>query len=218
MNRVPNEIIEYLLNKFSDVEAIILHGSRVNGYAKQHSDWDFIVLVNTKQQQDIYRDEIKEHHFEFKLEELPILENTFFDRFQTKLQFSEVVYDKKDKGQKLLDFAHTFYQGDIPKTFHSHELKEHRKRNRLHVVRNLEDAIDNPASFMKKIATLYPQIINEWYWYKKQSFPKNLYLSLPQIEKEDNHFHEKLKIIYGDDFSRADKIAALKDSIEYIYG
>ncbi len=219
MDNVPQKIITYLLEKFVDVEAIILHGSRVTGFARKHSDWDFIVLTNTKQKQDMFRHDIDEYHFEFKIEALPITIDDIFERFDTKLQFSKVIYDVSGEGARVLGYAKKFYSLGVPKRFLDHDanLKKHRKQNRIHIIKNLEDNIDNPAMFMKKMNGLYPQIINEWYWYRQKDFPKNLYISIPEIEQKDPWFLDKLKVLYEDGYTKLDKISALSDMIEYIY-
>lgn len=217
MNSVPQVIIEYLLNKFNDVEAIILHGSRVAGYARTYSDWDFIVLTTITQKQEIYRHEIDGYHFEFKLEVLPIATSDIFKIFDCKLQFSGIVFDKNKNGKELLERVRNFYAKGIPDKFLDDEYKMYKKQNRIHILRELRDTIDHPAIFMKKFQGLYPQIINEWYWYKKRDYPKNLYISLPQIKKEDPWFSQKIEILYRDDVSRSNKVDTLSEIITYIY-
>lgn len=211
------EIIKYILNQFTHVEAIILHGSRVAGFAREHSDWDYIVLVSKFQKQDIFRHEIDGFHFEFKVEVLPVKKQDIFLRFNTKLQFAEVVFDKNNFGRKLIEDAKSFYSEGIPKKFLDSKIKKHRKMNRAHALNNLRDNLDFPAMFQKKIQGIYPQIINDWYWFVKKDYPKNLYISIPQIEKEDPFFYKLLLPFFKESHTREEKISSTEKIIEYVY-
>ncbi len=217
MSEVPKKIITYLLGSFRDVESIILHGSRAAGFAREHSDWDFIVLSYTQQQQEYFRHEIDGMYFEYQLYTLPIDKDDIFRVFNTKLQFSQLVFDKQHHGAKLLQDAQGFYRAGIPQKFLSQDFKEYRKKNRMHIVDTLRDVINDSAMFMKKLGLIYPQIINEWYWFKKREYPKNLYISIPQIANEDIWFSRKLEIVYMQDYSFQEKINALDEMIAYIY-
>lgn len=42
---MEQQLTDYLLKKYSPI-AILLHGSRTNGYAREHSDWDFAIIVD----------------------------------------------------------------------------------------------------------------------------------------------------------------------------
>jgi len=217
MNDSYEKIINYLLEEFTDIEAIILHGSRAAGFARKHSDYDFIVITNTAQKQKYFRHEIQAKHFEYKIYLLDEKFQNFFGVFDTKLQFSEIIYDKKGKGKDVIDQAKKFYSGNIPDKFYDIEFKEHRKMNRVHILDTLRDAVDEPTIFLKKLSGLYPQIINEWYWFKKRDFPKNLYISLPQIQKENPWLFSEIEKVYDFKISLNKKVESLGKIIKYIY-
>jgi len=127
MKEVPGKIIEYLKTEFKNLESIILHGSRAVGYATKHSDWDFVVLVKERQQQEFFRANIDGYNIEFSQVELPISESDIFSKFNIKLQFSKLIYDKSGYGKELLHKADNFYQSGIPQKFRTEEYKTHRK-------------------------------------------------------------------------------------------
>ena len=43
---MKEKLVEYLKEKYNPV-AIVLHGSRANGNAREHSDWDFVVFTTS---------------------------------------------------------------------------------------------------------------------------------------------------------------------------
>ncbi len=50
---MKEKLIEFIKEKYKPV-AIVLHGSRVNGYSREHSDWDFVIF--TKENVNPHRD------------------------------------------------------------------------------------------------------------------------------------------------------------------
>ncbi len=215
---MPSEkIVKYLLNSFEDVESIILHGSRAVDCAHKHSDWDFILLTNKEQKQERYRTTVDDQNIEFSLHILPIVTDTFLEIFGAKLQFAQIIFDKHEHGQILLDMAKKIYAQGLPLSWVSPEEKEFRKMNRQHIVHELEDTVDEPAVFLKKLGKFYPWIINEWYFFKRGTFSKNLYFALPEIQEKDPYFANMLNKIYRLDVSSQEKAKTAQQIIDYIY-
>jgi len=48
---IEQKLVDYLKAKYSPL-AILIHGSRASGFAREHSDWDFAILVDKDTQVD----------------------------------------------------------------------------------------------------------------------------------------------------------------------
>lgn len=212
-----NEIVEHLKAKFNP-QGIILHGSRASGYAREHSDWDFIILIDYDFRQKQYRDRVGGEEIEFVCYTLPIDEKDIFPLFNVKLKHAKAVHDKNGDAQRIIDLAQKIYEKGVPEEEVTGERLASQKHYLMSTINGMKDSIDNPAMFMKKLGAFYPRIINTWYKVKKRMYPDNIYISIPFIEKEDPAFARELEVVYSLDTSAKQKVIAAEKCMTIIFG
>jgi len=212
-----NKCIDYLKQKYHPVDAIILHGSRASGYARELSDWDFMVLTEHNVNQKQHRDNIAGEEIEFEVFQLPIENKDIFSKFNTKLKHAKAVYDENGNAQVLIDEAQKIYQAGITEEEVTGARLLSQRHYLLSALGGMKDSVDNPAMFMKKLGTFYPRIINIWYKFKERSYSDNIYLSIPYLQSKDPEFAETLKIVYSLDTTPIQKIEASEKLIKIVF-
>lgn len=203
-----NKFIEYLQDKYGPVSAILLHGSRASGYAREHSDWDFIILTDHQVDQKQYRDFVENENIEFEVFQLPVAKENIVRVFNTKLKHAQAVYDPKGVGQDLIDQAREVYEEGIPEEWITGTSLVSKNSYLQSAIDGMKDNLDNPAMFMKKLGTFYPRIINIWYQIKERAYSDNIYISIPHIQELDPVFADKLEVVYSLESSPREKIKA----------
>lgn len=209
--------IDYLKQKYHPIDAVIIHGSRASGHAKEHSDWDFIVLAEHEVEQKQYRDNILGQEIEFEVFQLPIHKDEILKKFNTKLKYAKAVYDENGNAQKLIDQAQSIYSEEIPSDWITSERLVSQKSYLQSAIDGMKDNVDNPAMFMKKLGLFYPRVINIWYHVKEKSYPDNIYLSIPYIKEKDPEFHRLLEVFYSLETTPAQKIEVSEKMVNIMF-
>jgi len=188
-DKVESLIQEYLTKKYS-VESLILHGSRANGYAKEHSDRDLFVLTKKDISQEEYRVMIDGSNVEYIIVKLPLKEDQLLKIFGTKLRYSKVIFDKDNAAQDILNNIKEIYKkGPTPLTEIQH------KGAKDFLLSNLDGIRDNSSEELiatKYFCSFYSRAIRYWYQSKnKHSEP--IYIATKDIEDENTDLHLLLK-------------------------
>lgn len=98
MSETENQLVEYIKTKYDPV-AIVLHGSRANGMARQYSDWDVVILVN-QDKEPTTREIVFGANLELKQIVLPA-EN--FIGFFFRSENTKILLDTDSTAKKLIE-------------------------------------------------------------------------------------------------------------------
>jgi len=176
---MQNKIIHRLRETYQP-DAIILHGSRARGKAREHSDWDFILLntqpTNVTNGRIMYRNQ----NVEYSVHQLPVTD--IVGEFEGKLQGAEVVYENNDEGTALLQQANAIYQQGVHWTVDkvaSHKLWVTGRVN------GMKDNVDNPVLFNKYYCDFYCRVFNYWYWLLQHKHSQPIYIALEEVKEKD---------------------------------
>ena len=186
---MKEKLIEYLKEKYNPV-AIVLHGSRANGNAKEHSDWDFLIFTNLDM--DPYREVVLGANIEIKQAVLPIDDDDVrktFGYFFRK-ENVEVLYDPENivggflaKNEEKLAKGNAFDEKDRIARYAF--LKSS--------VDGMGDYKDDSIALFAKKTDFYDRAIPAWFRFKHKEFKPSDYIALPRIKKEDPEFYELLE-------------------------
>lgn len=83
-------------------DAIILHGSRVRGFARPHSDWDFRLVYEEKPPISTHREWILEQNVELGVTRAPKDDLEAVDRFAPSCAGALVCHDPKGIGARIV--------------------------------------------------------------------------------------------------------------------
>lgn len=185
---MKEKLIEYLKEKYNPV-AIVLHGSRANGNAREHSDWDFIIF--TREKVNAYRDIQFGANFEIKEVALPVNDVWSTLGFIFRKENTEILYDPENIVPELLDRNMKFFkQGN---TF---EEKDRLARYAFlrWAIDTIGDYRDNDLIIFKKKSDFYDRAVPAWFRFKHKEFRPSDYVALPRIKKDDPEFYELLEV------------------------
>ena len=101
---MEEKITTYLKERYSP-DAIILHGSRAIGEAREHSDWDFIFLYKSEPTAGAFREFIEEQNIEVQSLITPITEENLLDTVGLKLQNARIIFFLFSLATDLLSIA-----------------------------------------------------------------------------------------------------------------
>lgn len=186
------QLTEYILKKYSPT-AILIHGSRASGYAREHSDWDFAIIVD--RDTEVERELIDGANLEIRVLQLPFDEQKIGDKWMAlRKENIKVVYDPKNITEDIIEKVTEYYNKPIE---WSHaDIFGHKAWYRSHIDGMIDYQNDHLA-FYRKLSELYTRSIMYWFHYLHNTYMPQVYLSLPRIEKEDPEHYELLKILAG---------------------
>lgn len=202
------QLTEYILKKYNPV-AILIHGSRASGYAREHSDWDFAILVD--KDTEVEREIIDGANLEIRVLKLPFMEDKIINDKWLALRNAniKVMYDPQDLTAPIIDKVTEYYSRPIKWT--SSDIFGHKAWYRSHID-GMADYQNEHLAFYRKLGELYTRSIMYWFHYLHNAYMPQVYLSLPRIQKEDPEYYELLKILAGNGTNQ-EKI----DTAEQIY-
>lgn len=185
---MKDKIVKVLKEKYNP-SAILLHGSRVSGNEREHSDWDFIFLYKTKDNPGSFRELIDEQNVEVQSVVFPV--EDILDTFDTKLQYARVMFETENEGTNLITKAKELYLKGFEwtKTWPTGPKLWLQGR-----VDGMGDSIDSPETFLRYFSQFYVRALNYWYFLRKE-YSQPIYIALPDIEKRDPSYRKLLKEI-----------------------
>lgn len=177
-------ITAHLIDTYAP-NAIILHGSRARGKAREHSDWDFVLLYSQATTVENGREMFLDQNIEYSIHQLPI--SDIIDEFGAKLQGAKVLYEKNDEGSTLLQQATNEYAQGVhwtTKRIANHKLWLEGRIN------GMKDNIDNPVVFNKYYSDFYGRVFNYWYWILQQQHSQPVYIAQEEVAEKDPVYYK----------------------------
>jgi len=184
---MKEHLIEYLKENLNP-DAIILHGSRARGMAREGSDWDFILLYVSETKHKNDRATIHGQNIEYAVVTLPITD--IWETFGAKLSHAKVVYEKNDTGSSLLLQAKKYYDDGVhwsPSKTEAHKLWLEGR------IEGMSHYTDQPEMFFKYFSDIYSRVTNYWYWIKQHKHSEPIYVALKEITDKDPVYADLLK-------------------------
>lgn len=188
MNDLKDKIVAYLVEKYNPT-AVILHGSRANGHARQHSDWDFILLTN--KEVGIPRFIEFGENIEVKEFLLPIPDDKVDETFGRYFyrENLEICYDPQNLVPDLISKKEA-------STKKGYNIKDADRIARFAFLKSFLNSIidykDEPLIVFSKKAEFYTATLHSWFKFVRNEPSVPNYLALPYIQKEDSEFYDLL--------------------------
>ncbi len=202
METTKQNLTNYLKEKYNPV-AIVLHGSRANGHAQEHSDWDFLIF--TRVEVDAHREIKFGANIEIKHIHLPVPEEKIKDKlgFFFRKENIEILYDPENVVPELLEKNETILR-------EGNQFTEAERMARFAFLTSSLDRIkdnkENTLVVFAKKAEFYDRAVPAWFRFLHKEFRPSDYEALPRIKNEDPKFFNLLEKFTG---------AAADDSIVY---
>lgn len=191
MNDTENKLTHYLKKKYNPL-AIVLHGSRANGMAREHSDWDIAIITEKKMRPR--REVVYGANIELKEFILPLPEDTFLGFFfrteNTKILFDTdaIAQNLILKNDLLIKEGNLFDQTDCVA----------RCAFLLSSLDGIQDYASEPLILFDKKIDFYTRIVDSWFRFKKNEFEPSHYYAFPIIQKEDPAFYSLIEQFVGE--------------------
>jgi predicted nucleotidyltransferase len=209
---MEQKLTDHIIQKYNPV-AVLIHGSRSNEYAREHSDWDFAIVVheNTEGEREI----IDGANIEVRVLKLPFEENNVgYDKWLALRKGNvKVVYDPQNICESIIERVTAYY--NTPIKWSQAEIMGHKAWFRSHIDGML-DYQNEQEAFFRKLGELYLRSIQNWFRFLHNTYMPQVYLSLPRIEKEDPEYFALLKILAGN-YSNQEKIEAAEEIYKRIW-
>lgn len=208
---MQENILNYLKYKYKP-EGIILHGSRVCGMAREHSDWDFIFLYTKATDIKNGRDLFENQNIEFTINVLP--SENIIETFNTKLQTGIVLYEEGNIATELLVAAQTEYAKGVH--WPADKILDHKLwfEGRLY---GMKDYVDTPEIFYKYYSDVYLRVFNYWYWLLRHSYSQRTYTALKDMETHDPVYYLLVKKLSSPEISLYDKYVTAEEIKNHLF-
>ena len=206
------QLTDYLVKRYNPL-TVLIHGSRASGYAREHSDWDFAIIID--KDTEVEREIINGANLEIRVLKLPFEEQKIIaDKWLALRKGNiKVVYDPQNVAEPIIEKITEYYNKPIEWT-HA-EIFGHKAWYRSHIDGMIDYQNDHLA-FYRKLGELYTRSIMYWFHYLHNAYMPQVYLSLPRIEKEDPEHYELLKILAGNGTNQ-EKIEAAEQIYKRIW-
>ncbi len=184
---LKNKIIEYIKEKYHPL-SIILHGSRANGMAREHSDWDVLIFVK-QEVKKVSREIVFGANIELKQVIYPIPKDHSFG-FYFRTENTNILYDPENVVPELL-------KKNDSKICQGRKLDKTDEVARIAFLSSALDGIldysDNELILFDKKIDFYSRIIPSWFAFKKDQYEPSHYYAYPTIKEEDPSFYVLLQ-------------------------
>jgi hypothetical protein len=204
MENMEEKLKEYFIEHYKPL-AILLHGSRAVGKEREHSDWDFIFVMD-KPNPEMRRKIIFGQNCEHKIFIYPFADDIVKkDAWHLREGNVRVVYDPQNICTELL--AKAAAKAKDKPTWTPAD-KEAWSAYVLGRIGGMRDYLDEPIAFYGKSDDLIKIAITLWFDIKKgwMNAPQ-VYDSLPMIKTEDPAYFSLLEIVAGN-YPPAEKVGA----------
>lgn len=172
-------ILNHIKEKYNP-DAIILHGSRARGMAREHSDWDFIFLYNSTGKHNSGREFFAGQNIEFFAVTLPVQD--ILETFSFKLHKATVLFERQNEGTSIMAEAKKIYAQGVH--WSDEKIADHKLwfQGRINGMR---DNVNQPEVFYKYFSDIYPRLFNYWYFLKQHTYSEPIYVAVREIEEKD---------------------------------
>lgn len=204
--RTEEELVDFLINKYQPL-AILLHGSRATGRARQHSDWD-IAIVKGPDTPLVEHDIINGNALDIE-----IIDQNISDEELVKesgpFARAKVLYERDLVGTKILERVRAYLERG------RQQLSQSEYESRKHFLYRLKNRLKNysgsPEEYFYFIGDYYRRAIRYWFDVRCEwSLP--VYDALPFINDNDPAFFKELAVISSDA-----SVDVKQHSIENVY-
>jgi len=208
---IHEKIKNALIAKF-DPDAIIIHGSRARGLAREHSDWDFFLLFTEQTSHQSSRMHIDGQNVECTIITLPVAD--IWNTFGSKLSHAKVVFEKEAAGTDLLLRAEKYYNDGVHWSDAKREMHKLWFDGRIEGMRHY---VADPEIFFKYFADVYSRTTNYWYWIKEHRHSEPIYVAIPEIGEKDPEYSELLKQLTSPETSLEEKVLVCEKMRDYLF-
>jgi len=199
---MEKQLTDHLLEKYQPI-AILLHGSRASGYAREHSDWDFAIIVDKDTQAK--REIIDGANVEIQVLKLPFRQEDIEKKWlELRSDNVKITHDPQNICPNIIEKVTKYYAK--PMEWTDGEIFGHKAWYRSHLD-GMSDYQNDNEMFFRKLGELYTRSIMYWFHFLHNTYMPQVYLSLPRIEKEDPDHYALLKIL-ASNASNEEKIQA----------
>lgn len=211
---LEQKIVSFLREKYNPL-AIVLHGSRANGNAKENSDWDIYLFLG--EARELPQLQFEEQNLDIHAVAIDIAEDKISDEFCNTLESHRILFDSTaGKLDWIIQIA-------LAKALAGYSMSEDRKLSKINYSRRLLARLERYSAspethmhFFNYVCVVYEVSLNYWYQFKGE-WPRPIYKALPDIAQRDPEAFGFLKILSSND-SDADKLAASRGLLEKIIG
>lgn len=209
---MEERITKYLKEKYNPL-AILIHGSRSNEYAREHSDWDFAIIVD--KDTEAHREIVDGANVEVRVLKLPFQESTVgYDKWLALRKGNvKVIHDPQNICESIIERVTSYY--NTPLEWKHVDIFGHKAWFRSHID-GMIDYQNEQEAFFRKLGELYLRSIQYWFWFLHQTYMPQVYLSLPRIEREDPDYYTLLKVL-ASNASNQEKINAAEEIYKKIW-
>ncbi len=189
---MQEKLTQYIVEKYKPL-AVLLHGSRANGNEREHSDWDFAILMDQKIETE--REIIDGQNIEIRVLVLPLpeLNKENKDRWIVLREGNvKVLFDPNEITKEIIQTITTFY--NLPPQFSVTDISGHKAWFRSQLD-GMIDYKDEQEAFFRKLSELYPRVIMYWFHFKRRTYMPQVYYSIPILKEEDPIYFKLLEIL-----------------------
>ncbi|HEV7424196.1 MAG TPA: nucleotidyltransferase domain-containing protein [Candidatus Paceibacterota bacterium] len=206
---LEQRIVDYLVEKYHPV-ALLIHGSRANGHAREHSDWDFAMFVSTPvpQTREII---FEKENIDIRIFTVPVdIEKIREYCFYFERQNVRVIFDPEYITEDVIREATKVF--NTPITHTPAETIACRARLRV-LIDGMIDYQYEQASFFRKLSEFYQYALKYWFLFLNNSYMQQVYKSLPIIATKDKEYFKLLEIL-SENHTKQEKISAAEKLYE----
>lgn len=199
------ELTSYLLEKYDPV-ALVLHGSRANGWSREHSDWDFVLFTN-KDAKPLTREIVFGANIELKQIILPVPEGKFLGFF-FRTENTKILHDPEGIAEKLIKL-----NDGIVQMGNNYTAEDRIKRYAFlcSALDGIVDYADEPMNMFDKKIDFYTRAVDSWFRFFKNEFEPSHYIAFPRIKEDDPEYFSLIEdFIYKTD---ADSLVLIGEQI-----
>lgn len=207
---MEERLIQYLKEKYNP-RAILLHGSRASGNAREHSDWDFAIFVDKEIEGE--REIFLGANIEIKVIVYPIAHIKELVPTLRK-QNTKVLYDPENICPSIIEEVTVLFEkgrepdNEIERSGHSAWMRSH--------IDGMIDYEDEHLAFFRKLGEFYVRSIMYWFRFLHNEYMPQVYESIPRIKKDDPEYFTLLQVLAGNGSSQ-EKIKAAEDIRKRIF-
>lgn len=205
------KLSKYIINKYKP-KALLIHGSRSNGYAREHSDWDFAIIVTDDI--EIKRKIFAKANIEVRVLKLPFNEDNIDGKWLVlRKDNTRILFDPNNLSENIIEKVTAFY--NKPREFDPSYKNEHKAWFRSQLDGMIDYQYEQEA-FFRKLGELYLRVIQYWFHFLNLTYMPQVYKSLPQIKNKDPEYYKLLKVL-SNNFTNQEKIQAAEDIYHRIW-
>lgn len=211
---MEEKLTNYIKEKYQPL-AIMIHGSRANGHAKEHSDWDFVILVDRPVA--VEREIVFDQNIEVFDIQYPVNEE-LIKKYVPEFRSSnvKVVFDPNAICTEIIEKATLLTEKGRPVEEYTGIEKSSHCAWMLSHIDGMIDYKEDQLAFFRKCSEFYVRALQYWFRFKKHTWMLQVYESLPQIKREDPEYFALLEVLAGDTPSN-EKIVACKKIQELLF-